>query len=205
MARARRGDLSAKAAVMGLLVQRSDTINGVRSRLEEKFAGAGWSSTVAYGAVDSLAEEGYVRVAAGGAERSLHVYEATAEGVSWFRRWLSDFSAGPPVLRDVLRAKLEYVADESDLLVVVAAIREQEEACFGESEAAHLRLNRARRRGELGSAKDPGWEIRLRFALMSDEVLWWRDWGKRLKRLRENLEDPGERLEGPGEGDEDDR
>jgi len=182
---------------MGLLVQRSDTINGVRSRLEEKFAGAGWSTTVAYGAVDSLAEDGYLRVAAGGAERSLHVYEATEEGVGWFRRWLSDFSAGPPVLRDALRAKLEYVADERDLQVVLAAIREQEEACFGESESAHLRLNRARRRGELGSARSAGWEVRLRFALMSDEVLWWRDWGRRLKRLRENLEDPGERFEGP--------
>lgn len=204
MARARKGELSAKAAIMGLLVERSDTINGVKSRLEAKFPGASWSPSIAYRAVDSLAEDGYVRIAAGGAERSLHLYEATPEGVGWFKRWLGEFSA--PVLRDALRAKLEYVGDESALRSVVEAIREQEQDAFEASEAAHLRLNRARRRGELGAARDAGWESRLRYALMSDEVLWWRNRGVRLKRLRENLERPEGRLEGsrPGEGDDGD-
>lgn len=201
MAPARKGDLSAKAAIMGLLVERADTINGVKARLEEKFPGASWAPSIAYRAVDTLADDGFVRIAAGGAQRSLRVYEATSEGVGWFRRWLSEFS--DPVLRDAMRAKLQYVDDESDLLVLIAAIREQEEVAFEASEAAHLRLNRARRRGDLGSARDTGLQSRLRYALMSDEVVWWRNCGVRLKRLRENLEGPDERLESPGEADDD--
>lgn len=196
MARVRKGDLSAKAAIMGLLVERQDTINGVKTRLEEKFPGAKWSPSIAYRAMDTLADDGYVRIAAEGGERSLHLYEATTTGEDWFRQWLGEFSA--PVLRDTLRAKLQYVDDENELLAILAAIREQEEAAFQSSEAANIRLNMARRRGEFGSARGEGWEGRLRYGLMSDEVLWWRNWGERLKRLRENLEGPREQLEDAG-------
>jgi hypothetical protein len=200
MAPARKGDLSAKMAILGLLVQRSDTIYGVKSRLIEKFPGASWSRTIAHNSVSSLAKDGHVRVAVGGAEPGLDLYEATSEGMGWFRQWLVEFEQGPPVLRDALRAKLEYVADEATLLAVIEAIREQEDACFDESEAAKARLRRAIRRGELGSARDAGWESRLRYALMSDEALLWRDMAVRRKRFRESLEDPEERFESPGEG-----
>lgn len=36
MARARRGDLSGRAAVLGLLIEQPDTINGLKPRLERK-------------------------------------------------------------------------------------------------------------------------------------------------------------------------
>jgi hypothetical protein len=201
MAPARKGELSAKMAILGLLVQRSDTINGVKSRLLEKFPGANWSSTIAYGAVSSLAEDGHVLLAVGGGERGLDLYEVTSEGQGWFRQWLVEFAEGPPALRDALRAKLEYVASENDLLAVVMAMREQEEACFEQSEAAKVRLSRALRRGELGSVKDAGWESRLRYALMSDEPLLWDEMGKRLKRIRQSLEGSEEQLEGPARED----
>jgi DNA-binding PadR family transcriptional regulator len=194
MAPARRGDLTAKMAVLGLLVQRADTINNVKARLVEKFPGASWSRSVTYGAVSSLAEEGLVRVVAAGVERGLELYEATAEGVGSFARWLGDFS--DPVLRDALRAKLEYVSDEDDLRAVIEAMREQEDACFEASEAAKVRLRRAIRRGELGSAKGAAWEGRLRRALMEDEAVLWHYMASRLQRLRESLEDPDEDGEG---------
>jgi DNA-binding PadR family transcriptional regulator len=204
MAPSRKGDLSASVAILGLVIQRSDTINGVRSRLVERFPGAGWSRSIAYGAMTSLAERGYVRVAVGAAERSLDLYEATPEGVGWFRQWLGEFSAAPPVLRDALRAKLQYVSDERDLRAVIEAIREQEEACLDAGDAAKIRLNKARRRGLLGPAKGAGWESRLRSALMTDEVLLWRDMATRLQRFRVDLEGDDEQLEGlHGDGGDD--
>jgi len=157
MAPARKGDLTAKMAILGLLVQRADTINGIKTRLAERFPGASWSRSIAYGAVASLADEGCVRVAAAGAERGYELYEATSTGVGSFRTWLGEFSEDPPVLRDALRAKLEYVAGQEDLLAVIEAMREQEDACFEASEAAKVRLRRALRRGELGSGRgEPG-------------------------------------------------
>jgi DNA-binding PadR family transcriptional regulator len=197
MARARKGDLSGRAAVLGLLIKQPDTINGLKPRLERKFPGA-WGPTIVYSAVDNLAKDGHVRILTPAAERSLDRYEATSEGVEWFRRWVGEFSV--PVLRDAVRAKLEYVSDEHELRMLLEAIREQEESCFAASNAAQYRLNRARKRGELGSARDAKWEMRLRYALMSDEVSWWRDWGVRLKRLREGLEDSGEWQEGADGG-----
>jgi DNA-binding PadR family transcriptional regulator len=195
MAPARKGDLSGRAAVLGLLIKQPDTINGLKPRLERKFPGA-WGPTIVYSAVDNLAKDGHVRIVTPGVERSLDRYEATPEGVDWFRRWLGEFSV--PLLRDAL--KLEYVSDEHELVVLLEGMREQEEACFAASNAAQYRLGRARQRGELGSAKGEEWEMRLRYVLMADEVSWWRDWGVRLKRMRTGLEGSGEWQEGSSNG-----
>jgi DNA-binding PadR family transcriptional regulator len=201
MAPARKGDLSGRTAVLGLLIEQPDTINGLKPRLERKFPGA-WGPTIVYSVVDNLAKDGHVRIVAQGVERSLDRYEVTPEGVDWFRRWVSEFSV--PVLRDAVRAKLEYVSDEHELRMLLEAIREQEEACYAASNAAQYRLNRARERGELGSAKGEEWEMRLRYVLMADEVSWWRDWGVRLKRMRTGLEDSGEWQEGSDGGSDGD-
>ncbi len=200
MARLRKEEFSAGMAIMGLVIQRSDTINGVKSRLAERFPTARWSPSAPYEAINSLAGRGYVRVAVGGTARSLDLYEATPEGIGWFRRWFEDLLEEPPVLRDALRGKLEYVADEQDLQVVIEAIREQEEACFEASHAANARLDRARRRGELGPAKSGDWESRLLYGVMTYDVKLWSDRGALLKRLRETLEGPDERLDGRDEG-----
>lgn len=196
----RKEEFSAGMAIMGLVIQRSDTINGVKSRLAERFPTARWSPSAPYEAINSLAGRGYVRVAVGGTARSLDLYEATPEGIGWFRRWFEDLLEEPPVLRDALRGKLEYVADEQDLQVVIEAIREQEEACFEASHAANARLDRARRRGELGPAKSGDWESRLLYGVMTYDVKLWSDRGALLKRLRETLEGPDERLDGRDEG-----
>ncbi len=200
MARLRKEEFSAGMAIMGLVIQRSDTINGVKSRLAERFPTARWSPSAPYEAINSLEGRGYVRVAVGGAARSLNLYEATPEGIGWFRKWFEDLLEEPPALRDALRGKLEYVADEQDLQVVIEAIREQEEACFEASHAANARLDRARRRGELGSAKSGDWESRLLYGVMTYDVKLWSDRGALLKRLRETLEGPDEPLDGRDEG-----
>jgi DNA-binding PadR family transcriptional regulator len=196
MTRLRKEEFSAGMAIMGLMIQRSDTLNGVKSRLAERFPTARWSPSVPYAAINSLEGRGYLRVAVGGAARSLDLYEATPEGVSWFRRWFEDLLEDPPVLRDGLRGKLEYVADEKDLFVVIEVIRLQEEACFEISDAASTRLEKARRRGEIGSSKSGDWKSRLLHGVMIYDVTLWSHRGAILKRLRETLEGPEDQDEG---------
>jgi DNA-binding PadR family transcriptional regulator len=191
-------------AILGLLVQQPDTINGVKLRLTERLPSGGWSRSIAHGSMASLARQDFVRVSREGAERSLDLYEATPEGVERFREWLSEVAVAPPVLRDALHAKLQFIADEDDLLAVVEAIRGQEDACFDAAEAARRRMNKARRLGRLGPVKGADMESRLLSAMMIEEVAMWGDMGRRLKRFRKDLEgveDPDERLWGPGDAD----
>jgi DNA-binding PadR family transcriptional regulator len=196
MARVRKDEFSAGMAIMGLVIQRSDSINGVKSRLAERFPMARWSPSAPYEAFNSLEGRGYVRMAVGGTARSLDLYEATPEGISWFRKWFEDMLEEPPALRDALRGKLEYIADEKDLLLTIEAIRLQEEACFEISDAANARLEKARRRGEIDSPKSSDWKGRLLYGVMTYDVTWWRHRGSILKRLRETLEGPGDLDEG---------
>src|ERR1700728_878373 len=190
MARLRKDEFSAGMAILGLVIQRPDTINGVKVRLAERVPTTRWAPSAPYGAMGSLAEHYYVRVTVVGPARSLDLYEAPPKGIDWFRKWFDDRLEEPPALRDALRGKLEYVADQKDLLVVIEAIREQEEACFEMSHAANARLDRARRRGELGSTKNGDWRSRLLYGVMTYDVKLWSDRGLLLKRLRETLEDP---------------
>lgn len=196
MTRLRKEEFSAGMAIMGLMIQRSDTINGIKPRLAERFPTARWSPSVPYEAIKSLAGHGYLRVAVGGAARSLDLYEATPEGISWFRRWFEDLLEDPPALRDGLRGRLEYVADEKDLLVVIEVIRLQEEACFEISDAASTCLEKARRRGEVGSPKSGDWKRRLLYGVMTYDVTFWSHRGTILKRLRETLEGPEDQDKG---------
>jgi DNA-binding PadR family transcriptional regulator len=187
MALSPKGDLTASMAILGLVVQEADTLNGVRSRLAERFPNAAWSRSIAYSAMPSLARRGSIRIVRSGAVRSLDLYEATPAGVASFRRWLRQVPA-PPGLRDALRAKLAFVASEDDLLAVLEAIREQEEASIEAAEEARKRLAKARRQWQRGRAKDGDWRSRVQRALLADEARQWDAMSERLRRLGLDLE-----------------
>lgn len=191
---ARKGELTATMAILGLLIERPDSISGVKLRLDESFPSADWGPSIAHSSMSSLVDQGYVRPVKGSGS-SLDPYAATPDGVERFKAWLGEFSTTPPFVRDALRAKLRFIADEDDLAAVVRAIGEQEEACFEAAEAARSRLRKAIWRGQLGPARGTGWKSRLQSAMMTDEAGLWGDMGKRLKRFREDLEgvtDPDE-------------
>jgi DNA-binding PadR family transcriptional regulator len=172
-------------AILGLLIQRSDTASGVALRLTEEFPRTQWSKSIAHNTLPSLAKQGFVRLIEKGPKDSLDRYEATKEGVEEFRGWLRESVAVAPALRDVLHATLALVGDE-DLPWLVEAIEDQEESCRQQAEQAQRRRNEARRRGLLGS--------RARNAMMIYEVVLWSQTANRLERLRKDLEggDDGE-------------
>jgi DNA-binding PadR family transcriptional regulator len=182
-------------AILGLVVQKTDTINGLGARLVERFPHAQWSRSVAHNSLPSLEKQGLVRMVDRGAERALDRYEATDEGIGEFREWLRASSAAPLALRDAVHAKLEF-AEEQDVPDLILAIREEEEACAREFAAASSRLNvqwQLKRlnppgvAGRQSSNTDLG--SRVRHALMTDEAMLWGMRARRLRRLRQELED----------------
>jgi DNA-binding PadR family transcriptional regulator len=207
MAPPRKGDLTASMAILGLVVQKTDTVNSLGARLVERFPHAQWSRSVAHNSLPSLEKQGLVRLVEHGAERALDRYEATDAGVEEFRDWLRASSAAPLALRDAVHAKLE-LAEEEDVPDLIAAIREEEEACAREFAAASSRLNVEWQLKRLGPALSggpaqsaPDLRGRVRRALMTDEAMLWGMRARRLRRLRRELEDTVEDSEELGSGD----
>jgi DNA-binding PadR family transcriptional regulator len=207
MAPPRKGDLTASMAILGLVVQKTDTVNSLGARLVERFPHAQWSRSVAHNSLPSLEKQGLVRLVEHGAERALDRYEATGAGIDEFRDWLRASSAAPLALRDAVHAKLE-LAEEEDVPDLIAAIREEEEACAREFAAASSRLNvewRFKRIGPAGVAgSEPGaldLRGRVKRALMTDEAMLWGMRARRLRRLRRELEDTVEDGEELGSDD----
>lgn len=185
----RTGELAAGTAVLGLLVQQPDTVAGVALRLEQEYPAARWPRNIVHNTLPSLAGRGLVLVAKQGVERSLDLYQATPDGVDHFAAWMRKSAAVLPSMRDAMRAKLRYVEREDQLAAIVRDIREQEDLCVGEGEKAMMRYRTAQRAGRLGPVDTPGWRLRVRRALMLDEVSFWHQRARALQRLREYLED----------------
>lgn len=192
--------MTASMAILGLVVQKADTVNGLGTRLVERFPHGQWSRSVAHNSLPSLEKQGLVRMVGRGAERAVDRYEATPEGVEEFRDWLRTSSAAPLALRDAVHAKLE-LAGEEDMPDLILAIRAEEQACALEFAAANSRLNLAWQRKRLGPHDNTDLSGRVRSALMTDEAMLWGMRARRLRRLRRELEDPRED-DSPGDGDE---
>jgi DNA-binding PadR family transcriptional regulator len=179
--------MSASMAVLGLVVQRPDTIAGVAFRLSETFPRARWSPGAAHSNMPNLAKQGLLRVSQEGPEPTLDRYEATPRGVDEFRRWLARSSSLPPALRDGLQAKLEFI-EFQELAGFIETVRKAERDCRSEYASAHGRWKAF---GSLGSPEPaPGQLLRhkLKAVQLVDEVMLWGAQAKRLASLRVQLE-----------------
>jgi hypothetical protein len=190
MATPRTGELPAGIAVLGLLVQRPDTVAGVGVRLEQEYPAARWPRNIVHNTIPSLLHRRLVMLAKRASERSLDRYEPTEAGEAHFKEWMRESSAVLPSVRDAMRAKLHYVECEDQLASIVGDITEQEHLCVLEGEKAMLRYKRAQRSGRLGAVDAAEWRPRVRRALMLDEITFWQQRAHSLQRLREYLEDP---------------
>jgi DNA-binding PadR family transcriptional regulator len=181
--------MSSSMAVLGLVVQRPDTIAGVAFRLSETFPRARWSPGAAHTNMPNLAKQGLLRVAREGPEPTLDRYEATAEGVAEFRRWVGQSTVLPPALRDGLQARLEFIELE-ELSALVETVREAERGCRSEYAAAHGRwkafTNLGLRSGRLG--REDVFRHKLKGIQLMDEVMLWSAQVKRLVNLCGQLE-----------------
>ncbi len=186
--RARRGELSASAAVLSLLIEQPDSIAGLTRRLPERFPQAGFGRNAPHKVFPSLQRQGLIRVVDRGRLRSLDRYAATRDGHESFRESLRASSAAVPVVRDALRARLEHVDDEDELREVIAAICEQEEICVTEYLAARKRFRASTRAHGSGERGEECLRDLVGRALLIDEAVLWGSRATRLKRMREGLQ-----------------
>lgn len=179
----RTGDLSASLAILGLLVERPDTVASVRIRLEQRFPDAHWGRTAVGNNLSSLVNQGHIRLVKKGHTKALNSYEATAGGVAHFRKWIRESVAVPLVLRDGMQGKLSF-STQDDLLGLIETIRQEEAAYKRRYAVAHLRsleIMQLRHR----SAGGADYEAMIIGVMALDEAKLW---GLHVKRLQELLD-----------------
>ncbi len=174
--------------VLGLVIQQADTVAGVARRLSDQFNVARFPVGSAYDNLPSLAKKGYVRLISKGPpeEPTRDRYEATPKGVEHLRGWLLSTEL-PPLIRDALQCKLEFVEHE-DVAELLQLVREQEEvytAAYDFARARVLREQRSRR----AKNKPVDARSRLRSIQHKDEATLWGLMSKRLERLGDELEE----------------
>jgi DNA-binding PadR family transcriptional regulator len=160
--------MSAKHAVLGLVIERPGYGYDLAGRLRERFGSSGFAPTGVYSALDQLSAEGLVRAArspAGGSpERAAPrtVYEVTEEGREQFDRWMLS-TASLANVRDELNMKLA-LSRPRDLPALIELTCSQEEQCLARLEAlerADASVQRARpRRGGLAWSQVAGLLVR---------------------------------------------
>ncbi len=187
-----KGEMSASMAILGLLGRADDTVAGIGRKLSREFPRARFARSVVHNSLASLERQRLVCPVERGRERSLDRYRATESGREAFRRWLRDFSALTPVVRDGWNAKLAFIAPE-DAAPLIGAVRAAQRACAQEYAAAHARLLATR----TASGRDgDAWRLELQRAMIGDEVTMWLFHVKRLQRLCAALESLARGIDG---------
>jgi DNA-binding PadR family transcriptional regulator len=182
------GDPTPTMMVLGLVIQRSDTVASVARRFNDQFASARFSKATVYNRMPALVEEGHLRMVEAGppGEPTLNRFEATREGVAYFRKWLRSTEL-PPIIRDALQCKLGFLRRD-DLQDLIRLVNEEEGAYTSAFAIARGRVVREQRLRRI-KGKPKGYDARLRSIRNKDEATLWGMMSKRLERLGEELEE----------------
>lgn len=126
--------MSAKNAVLGLVIERPGYGYDLARRLQERFGSSGFAPTGVYSALDQLTSEELVR--SGGAhagaanERAAPrtIYEATSKGIDRFEEWMLQTSSLAPI-RDELYMKIA-LSKPHNLARLIELTQTQEQDCL---------------------------------------------------------------------------
>ncbi len=178
--------MSAKHAVLGLVIERPGYGYQLAQRLEERFGASGFAPSGVYSALDQLSRDELVRAAGemgpGPARRAAPrtIYEATQDGIDHFESWMLGSSPAPP-LRDELHMKIALCRPQ-DLPRLIDMVYGQELACIG-------RLHDLKQLSDREAARDSHEWARLMRVLSRDaEVASWKARIEWLQSARELLE-----------------
>jgi DNA-binding PadR family transcriptional regulator len=190
--------MSAKHAVLGLVIERPGYGYQLAQRLDERFGSSGFAPSGVYSALDQLSRDDLVRSAgemgAGPARRAAPrtIYEATEEGVDHFEAWMLDPSPAPP-LRDELHMKIALCRPRN-LPRLIEMVGGQELVCLG-------RLQDLKRLTEEVSTSSRDWSGLMRLLAAEAEVAFWHariEWLQNARELLEQLSDEHERPQRAG-------
>ncbi len=182
--------MSAKYAILGLVIERPGYGYQLAQRLEERFGSSAFAPSGVYSALDQLGRDQYVRAAgemgAGPARRAAPrtIYEATDEGVDHFETWMLGSSPAPP-LRDELHMKIALCSPRN-VPRLIDMVYGQELACMG-----RLRdLKEISEREDVGDSQE--WSRLMRVLARDAEIALWRariEWLQSARELLEGLVD----------------
>jgi DNA-binding PadR family transcriptional regulator len=186
--------MSAKHAVLGLVIERPGYGYQLAQRLEERFGASGFAPSGVYSALDQLTRDALVRSAGemgpGPARRAAPrtIYEATPQGVDHFEGWMLASSPTPP-LRDDLHMKIA-LCQPRNVPRLIDMVYGQELACLG-----RLRdLNQLAEEDRADASRE--WS-KLMSALARDaEVAFWNariEWLQGARELLEQLREEPDR------------
>jgi DNA-binding PadR family transcriptional regulator len=126
--------MSAKNAVLGLVIERPGYGYDLARRLQARFGSSGFAPTGVYSALDQLSADEMVR-SAGQRKNATNeraaprtIYEATPKGVDHFEGWMLGGSSLAPV-RDELYMKIA-LSKPHNLSRLIELARSQEEDCL---------------------------------------------------------------------------
>lgn len=178
--------MSAKYAVLGLVIERPGYGYQLAQRLEERFGASGFAPSGVYSALDQLSRDEFVRAAGGmggGAARRAAprmIYEATDEGVGHFEAWMLESSPAPP-LRDELHMKIA-LCRPANVPRLIDMVYGQELACLG-------RLQDLKQSAQREAATDAQeWSRLMRVLARDAEIASWKARIEWLQSARELLE-----------------
>jgi DNA-binding PadR family transcriptional regulator len=133
--------MSARHAVLGLVIEQPGYGYQLAQRLEERCGAWGWERTGVYSALDQLAREENVRSARGkgsgstGRAAPRAIYEATPKGRDFFRDWIFESSALSPA-RQELDLKMLFSGPKF-LPRLIDQTWAQEQKCIDDLKAIH--------------------------------------------------------------------
>jgi DNA-binding PadR family transcriptional regulator len=190
--------MSAKYAVLGLVIERPGYGYQLAQRLEERFGSSGFAASGVYSALDQLTRDDFVRSAgemrAAPAQRAAPrmIYEATPGGLDHFESWMLGSSRTPP-LRDELHMKIA-LCQPHNLPRLIETVYGQELACLG-------RLQDLKRSAEAAQPAPAGeWPRMMRVLVRDAEVAFWDArivWLQSVRESLERLREESERRLGP--------
>jgi DNA-binding PadR family transcriptional regulator len=184
--------MSAKHAVLGLVIERPGYGYQLAQRLDERFGSSGFALSGVYSALDQLSRDELVRSSGemaavpGSRAAPRTVYEATEEGVEHFEDWMLDASSTPP-LRDELHMKIALCRPHN-VPRLIDVISGQELVCLG-------RLADLKRLAGQRAASSQDWSRLMRMLAAEAEVAFWNariEWLQNARALLEQLRDERE-------------
>jgi DNA-binding PadR family transcriptional regulator len=183
--------MSAKHAVLGLVIERPGYGYQLAQRLDERFGSSGFAPSGVYSALDQLSRDELVRSAgemgagrAGRAQRAAPrtIYEATEEGLEHFEGWMLDPTPAPP-LRDELHMKIA-LCRPANVPRLIDAVAGQELVCLG-------RLQDLKRLSEQ-TVSSREWSRLMGTLAAEAEIAFWKariEWLQNARDLLEQLRD----------------
>jgi DNA-binding PadR family transcriptional regulator len=186
MAAPPKGNLAAIKVILSLLLDGPETHANIRRRLRRDYPHAKWTRSIVNVSLPALVAQGLIVLISSGTRRADDLYEITDAGIADCRRSARAAAQSVGPLREPLESWIENSKPE-ELPRIIATIRGLELEATSKQSEAQKRLNSERQLGRCGPSNGSDYRGRAHYAILLDQVTYWRLNAARYKQLRANL------------------